>query len=564
MNTIKDSGGLSSERDRKTRVSIRVFLLVLYAIIAISIGFSIAGTEEVKENKGKLRWGKEIKGCDIYVEYNIFHLFANQIDDRSLQDPDPTPKGKYVIGYNGQGIESQYNFSVSLFVYDISDDFFFFEDDDDIYSKNYKKYEEAVQYCGYDHWIFDMNNIKTISFETKRNVERAFFNDEGGFLSNESKVRSVFFANKKAYVLDVVSPEEAREHTSKILKSLTIDKNKWSKNKVYISIINIVLFSIVLIIIQYRIHMRQVSLNKVANALFVYCIVCAIVNICLFVVFCNNQAHAGFLLLWGLTFMFNLLSIWFFNSKSKYALASDFMLSLCAKHYLEKHSRSESERRSVIAFVIFPFWVAGQLPFGFLILLYVVPLTLFTILGMEFRSLFHWLNGETKIENRNANNPIFKDYYLILDLTNDATTLDIEKAYNQKMAHYYSTFGNYQRKDQWIDLQEAYKILISENRLRPAYDQEYLIYDKGEYLGSYIIANKKLERDILIIRQSLQLQVGSDINKRHFKINIVVVSFVLWLIITGVWLYYTIDDSSNHRRKVHISRPTIERPQRPH
>ena len=561
MNTIKYSGGLSSERDRKTRVSIHVFLLVLYAIIAISIGYSIAGTEEVKENIGKLRWGKEIKGCDIYVEYNNFHLFANQIDDRSLQDPDPTPKGKYVIGYNGQGVESQYNFSVSLFVYDISDDFFFFEDDDDIYSKNYKKYEEAVQYCGYDHWIFDINNIKTISFETKKNVERALFNDEGNYFSNESKVRSVFFANKKAYVLDVVSPKEAREHTSKILKSLTI--NKWSK-KVYYSIINIVLFSIVLIIIQYRIHKRKASLNKAAHALFVYCIICAIVNIYLFVVFCNNLAHAELLLLWGLTIMFNLLSIWFFNSKSKYEFASDFMLSLCAKHYLDKHSRSESERRSVIAFVIYPFWVAGQLPFGFLILLYVVPLALFTILGMEFRNLFHWLNGESKIENRNANNPIFKDYYLILDLTNDATPLDIEKAFNQQMAHYYSTAENYQRKDQWIDLQEAYKILISENRLRPAYDQEYLIYDKGEYLDSYIIANKKLERDILIIRQSLQLQIESDINRRHFKINIVVVSFVLWLIILVCGYIILYDDSSNHHRRVHISRPFIERPERPY
>ena len=132
------------------------------------------------------------------------------------------------------------------------------------------------------------------------------------------------------------------------------------------------------------------------------------------------------------------------------------------------------------------------------------------------------------------------------------------------MAHYYSTAENYQRKDQWIDLQEAYKILISENRLRPAYDQEYLIYDKGEYLDSYIIANKKLERDILIIRQSLQLQIESDINRRHFKINIVVVSFVLWLIILVCGYIILYDDSSNHHRRVHISRPFIERPERPY
>ena len=454
-------------------------------------------------------------------------------------------------------------YRVSLFVYDISDDFLFFDDDDDIYSENLKKYEEAVQYCGYEHWIFENDNIRAISSEINRKVERTFLNDGGGYFSNESKIRSVFFANKKAYVLDVISPKEAREHTSEILQSVTIDTTKGAKNKVLISLISIVFFSIVLIVIQYRIHHRKASLNRVANKLFVYCIVCTIVNTFLFITFCNNLEHKQLLLLWGLTLMFNLLSIWFFNSKSKYKFASDFMLPLCAKHYLEKHSNNESERRSLIALVFYPFWVAGQLPFGFFILLYVVPLSLFTYLGMELRKLYCWLNGETQIKNKEVNNSLLKDYYLILDLTNDATPLDIEKAFNQKMAHYYSTADNYQRKDQWIDLQEAYKVLISENRLRPAYDQEYLIYDKGEYTGTYVLSNKKLERDILIIRQSLQSQVESAINKRHFKTNIVLVSFVLWLIITVFWLYNAIDDSSNHHRRIHLNRPTIERPERP-
>ena len=75
MNTMKENDKLTFEKDRKTRFSsINIFLMVLYAIISVSICFSIAGTEEVKEKTSELRWKEEIKDCDIYVKNNISQL----------------------------------------------------------------------------------------------------------------------------------------------------------------------------------------------------------------------------------------------------------------------------------------------------------------------------------------------------------------------------------------------------------------------------------------------------------------------------------------------------------
>ena len=507
--------------------------------------------------------------CNIYVKKDKDKLFANQIEYYGENDPDPMPKGNILIGYTGQGESFQlgyndtHSYRVFLYVYDISKEFGFFDNEDDVISMLIEKYAETVQSCGYDYEKLDDVKLRGLSFCSPRLVDDVlFFDDEGAYVKKAQKVRSIFFANQMVYVLDVISSQQVTEHTWDILRSLTIKKSSkfnWQWLKRNTPLISLVIFYIVFLILQLKKHYRKSYQNKAAHIFFFYSAICSIVNLTILIVGYHNYFNISFYTLFGILLLFNLISVWIFNKKSETEYTSDFLVFKKVKQYMQKRTESESERKAVTAFVFYPFWVAGQLPFGLLILFYVIPLCLFILLGMEFRQLFRWIHGGTCTKEEHLGKTIFKDYYLILDLTYDATSLDIEKVFNQKMAHYYSVAESHQSKEQWLELQEAYKVLMSDKRLRPAYDKEYKIYDNMDYSSGYNFVDKRLERDILLIRKSLLLQSDNKNYKRSIKANIVFISFFIWLLSLFICFFLINDDSTV--RSVRPERP--ERPERP-
>jgi hypothetical protein len=131
---------------------------------------------------------------------------------------------------------------------------------------------------------------------------------------------------------------------------------------------------------------------------------------------------------------------------------------------------------------------------------------------------------------------LFLDYYVILDLKENADKSDIENAFNSAMSKYNSANGNplYGRQ-YYNNIQEAYAILSSSNKLRPAYDKEYDNYKSGNAIN-YIYIDKHLENEIKKIRTMLY---KSKNNKRELNINIVLFSFFILLITTYVVLMLT-------------------------
>lgn len=578
------------ERSEHTKSSVQIQksyvgrinpILSLFCLIIFSVAGSIYSLNHYVDYKKQQDRKKEfrlIKDCNIYVKNDISKMLATQVTYESTNDPDPMPKGRFVVGYSGQGkgsydtyekrkgnyydyweetsirVAHPYNYVASLYVYDIPKD----DNEDENIAMQYDKYEESIQNSGYSTWKIANCDCKGLSFESIAKVKKVFGTNQATYEAKTTKVRSVFFENKKVYVLDVFSPHGAKEHTSTILQSLTTEDVEsifyrlWIRT--YSPLICMVFFCLVFLIVQFKKHNNKSYQNKTAHVLFLFCEICTIVNLAVFVVqwffLCDNESVEGllYLLLFAISLLFNIMSTWVFNKKSESEYVSDFLVPKQVKEYLNKRSDSESERKSVTAFVFYPFWVVSQLPFGLSFLFYVLPLSLFIFIGIECRNLYRWLYGGNMQTNEHKDDIYsFKDYYLILDLPNSASSLEIEKSFNQKMAQYNSATEK-QNKELWLDLQVAYRVLISENRLRPAYDFEYSIYDSTELGKPYVFTNKKLEREINLIRNTLR--EGNNKTARRVRINVVLASLLIWIVAVAVLLSICLsyDNNTNTKR----------------
>ena len=135
------------------------------------------------------------------------------------------------------------------------------------------------------------------------------------------------------------------------------------------------------------------------------------------------------------------------------------------------------------------------------------------------RTLFLWINNKTLYRNSNQ---IFKDYYLILDISTNASAKEIDNAY-------YKAMSNAKSKLMQNNIQEAYRILNSQTNIRTLYDAEYSLYVKSKDFKNYNMHNKKLEHDISFIQEELNL--SNQIGKFHNKKNLVIISIFIFIII---------------------------------
>ena len=211
--------------------------------------------------------------------------------------------------------------------------------------------------------------------------------------------------------------------------------------------------------------------------------------------------------------------------KSKEEYRYDYLISDKVSSYLGSRLDEEKEKKTLLSFLYYPVFLVGVIPLGISILVYAIPFAVITLILLEARCLYRWINKDSIVPNGDRNR--FLDYYVILDLRTDATKDDIDRAFNAAMAKHNSAAGNpLYGKQFYNEVQEAYAILSSTNQLRLDYDKEYESY-KSEASVTYHYKNKQLDNAIMNIRHRLN---GDKPVQKKRKINIIIVSFVILLI----------------------------------
>lgn len=99
---------------------------------------------------------------------------------------------------------------------------------------------------------------------------------------------------------------------------------------------------------------------------------------------------------------------------------------------------------------------------------------------------------------------IFKDYYLILGISSDATSADIEKAVQERKKELYNQKGKdwlYSQNN--MELKEASEILLNPSN-KAIYDQELELYNASDKLDDYEIKNEILAHVINYIQEKVK------------------------------------------------------------
>lgn len=164
---------------------------------------------------------------------------------------------------------------------------------------------------------------------------------------------------------------------------------------------------------------------------------------------------------------------------------------------------------------------------------YIIPILILFFSITELNHLNEWINGKSSIKYSSSNKfvAIFKDYYLILDLPITASEEDVNAAYNKIIARSNTNPGMYGK--QFInDVNEAYRVLSSTNRIRLEYDKEYSLY-KVSNEKAYKYSNVQTEKDIFYIQKSMVSQKGAL--KRKFPVkNAIFLSMIIYIIIVFI------------------------------
>lgn len=198
--------------------------------------------------------------------------------------------------------------------------------------------------------------------------------------------------------------------------------------------------------------------------------------------------------------------------KSRAENTFDYLVPKSVKKYLYNRHVTDAEYKSIVVFLVYPLFVLGSSPLGIGVLIYILPVSLITLLLMEIRNFSNWSHGDIHKDGNELKGDglcIFKDYYLLLDIDRSASEEDIDKAFNKAMTKYnsgidYSLYGEIYKHN----IQEAYRVLSSINRLKPEYDREFDAYCTSN-MPEYQYSDEKMY-DMKEV----------DKNKNEFKNNV--------------------------------------------
>ena len=198
--------------------------------------------------------------------------------------------------------------------------------------------------------------------------------------------------------------------------------------------------------------------------------------------------------------------------KSRAENTFDYLVPKSVKKYLYNRHVTDAEYKIIVVFLVYPLFVLGSSPLGIGVLIYILPVSLITLLLMEIRNFSNWSHGDIHKDGNELKGDglcIFKDYYLLLDIDRSASEEDIDKAFNKAMTKYnsgidYSLYGEIYKHN----IQEAYRVLSSINRLKPEYDREFDAY-RTSNMPEYQYSDEKMY-DMKEV----------DKNKNEFKNNV--------------------------------------------
>ena len=400
-----------------------------------------------------------------------------------------------------------YEYTYTFSVLDLSDSISSIASDS-IYSIRTKQF--AKQLTSYKNWKFSPNQVKC-----KRNANWATFymsvlpknKDAVVFQSKDEKgisvIRIVYFANRKAYVLDVHSPYELIEKANAIMETFTTfylqDYNDMVSMRLLLTILGSIAFVvfglICLLIPKIVLRNRETVFPKQAKYLIRYARVMWLVNIiCVFAdvypIFTGELRQDSYwwniFLLFLCTVGMNIFTNMYVVNKAKAENEFDYLIPKWLKFYLIKRHVTDAEYKSVVVFLLYPFFILGNLPFGLCVLGYILPVAILSVILMEVRIFSKWTHEDTNGNNSNEVEElgVFKDYYLLLDINRDASEMDIDIAFNKAMAKYNSrTDAKLYSEVYKRNIQEAYRVLSSTNRLKPEYDKEFDAYRKSNMIN---------------------------------------------------------------------------------
>ena len=445
------------------------------------------------------------------------------------------------------------NFSI----YDISDKISLFENRDSAYKRMIKEFEAKVS--EYKNWKFSPIDYKSETIKKhckeyyKGGINALSYNTESQ--DGIKTIRSIYFANEKAYVLEVKANHNTTEQANKFLTNVTTSDLSKYNNSVVIKILFCLLLSLVLaFVFVYLRNKRYKSLptiNKHAKSLLKYSFYMTLLNIfiILFIfysLFTNedyqfvyyDRSYVDLRSLAYLTIatlvLMDLLICTYLYAKQKKDYQYDYLIQDQMQPYYDSRLDNPQEKKALVSLLYYPLFILGPMPLGILSLIYVIPFAIIIFISLELRHLYRWINKDSATIDQDRKE--FMDYYVALDLKKDANKEEIEKAFNSAMAKYNSADGNpLYGKPFYYEIQEAYAVLGSINQLRPEYDKEYEAY-KASNSTSYSYSNKQLENEILNIRNKLYKIKSKGSNR---TINIIVVSFVLFFVVAFVLLRLT-------------------------
>lgn len=420
-----------------------------------------------------------------------------------------------------------YEYTYTFSVIDLSDSISS-NASDSIYSICTKQF--AKQLTSYKNWNFSPNQVKCrrnanwakfyMSVLPKNKVAVVFQSkDEKGV----SVIRAVYFANRKAYVLDVHSPYELIENANAIMETFTTfylqDYNDMVSMRLLLTILGCIAFVvfglICLLIPKIVLQNRETVLPKQAKYLVRYACVMWFVNIiCVFAdvypIFTGELRQDSYW--WNIFLLFlcavgmNIFTNMYVVNKAKAENEFDYLIPKWLKFYLIKRHITDAEYKSVVVFLLYPFFILGNLPFGICVLGYILPVAILSVILMEVRIFSKWTHEDTNGNNSNGVEElgVFKDYYLLLDINRDASEMDIAIAFNKAMAKYNSrTDAKLYNEVYKRNIQEAYRVLSSTNRLKPEYDKEFDAY-RASNDSEYLYSDERTKRDIMLVQKELR------------------------------------------------------------
>lgn len=232
-----------------------------------------------------------------------------------------------------------------------------------------------------------------------------------------SVLRYVFFANQRAYMLEMHSEYQLESKAKRILESVTSfylqDYNDMVDKKLLFVVLGSFLFVVLglacLLIPKLSLRRKGISMPTSEKWLCRYIYVAWLVNVvCVFAdiysVYTGEIKQDGswwsYFLLFLCAVGMNIYTNAYIINKVKVEHGFDYFVPKWLKAYLVNRHVTDAEYKSVVVFLLYPFFILGNLPLGLCVLCYVLPVSLLSmvLLGFEISQNGAMVKGK-KIAN---------------------------------------------------------------------------------------------------------------------------------------------------------------------